>query len=215
MNKILEVAQGELGVFEKPGPGNNARIVEYHASTSIGASDDAVPWCSSFLNWCVEQAGYAGTDSPAARSWLQWGKAIDTPVKGCIVVLERGMASWQGHCGLYMGEDGDSIEVLGGNQGDAVNIRKYPKSKVLGFRVPKKATDSTTIKASTIGTVVAAVGGAVQSFPDEVVDKAGLISNVFRGFGEHWQTAVAVFLVIAAFGYIVRERLKKIDQRQI
>jgi len=215
MNRILDIAKGELGVFETPGIKNTTRIVEYHATTSIGASDDSVPWCSSFINWVVEQAGYAGTGSPAARSWLKWGKPIDKPVKGCIAVLSRGTASWQGHVGIYMEEDDSTISLLGGNQGDAVNITKYPKSKVLGFRVPKGASDSKTIKTSTAGALIAAAGGAIQSFPEEVIDKAGLISGVFDGLGDKWPTVVSVALIILAFVYIVRERLKKIEERQI
>ncbi len=215
MKTIYQIAQAEVGVQETPGFLNTVRITEYHASTSIGKSDDSVPWCSSFVNWCVTQAGYAGTNSPAARSWLKWGKEVKKPFEGCIVVLSRGNKSWQGHVGFYVGETEHKIRVLGGNQNDQVKISDYPKEKVLGFRTVKGATDSKTVKASTIGTVIAAIGGAIQTFPEEIVDKAGLISGVLANFGEKAVTAVAVILVIVAFIYVVRERMKKIDERQI
>ena len=68
------IAQEELliGVTEDPQPGHdNPRIRLYHGTTSGGAMPDEVAWCSSFVNFCVEQAGLSGTDSKAARSWLK------------------------------------------------------------------------------------------------------------------------------------------------
>ncbi len=52
----MEIAKGELGVKEIPGPANNKRIVEYHRTT-IGTYPDETPWCASFTCWCMEQAG--------------------------------------------------------------------------------------------------------------------------------------------------------------
>eukprot|EP01156_Anaeramoeba_ignava_P011257 Anaeramoba_ignava/a482504_22.p5 GENE.a482504_22~~a482504_22.p5 ORF type:complete len:143 (+),score=5.17 a482504_22:255-683(+) len=62
------------GVTEIRGRKHNPRIIEYHKSTTLRASNDETAWCSSFVNWCIEQAGLKGTDSAAARSWLKWGK---------------------------------------------------------------------------------------------------------------------------------------------
>ncbi|MDH4280687.1 MAG: hypothetical protein OEW83_21690 [Acidimicrobiia bacterium] len=45
---------------------DNPRIIEYHASTSLKASNDGTAWCSSFVNWCVSQAWLTGTNSAAA-----------------------------------------------------------------------------------------------------------------------------------------------------
>jgi len=132
--EIYQIAKLEKGVSEIPGAANNERIVGYHESTSIGRSDDEVPWCSSFVNWCCEAAGYVGTDSPAARSWLKWGRPVAEPYEGCIVVLKRGTSSWQGHVGFFVKENERSIWVLGGNQSNQVNISRYSKSKVLGYR---------------------------------------------------------------------------------
>jgi uncharacterized protein (TIGR02594 family) len=126
----------ETGVDEIPGSRDNPRIIEYHASTTLKATDDETPWCSSFVNWCVEQAGLQGTKSAAARSWLQWGQALDQPRRGCIVVLQRGN-SWQGHVGFYYADEGGRILVLGGNQSNQVNISSYRKSAVLGYRWPQ------------------------------------------------------------------------------
>ncbi|KKK66354.1 hypothetical protein LCGC14_2964930, partial [marine sediment metagenome] len=43
------------------------------------ASEDETPWCSSFVNFCVCEAGYnpiKETGSARARSWLSWGVGV-------------------------------------------------------------------------------------------------------------------------------------------
>ncbi|MGR2462212.1 hypothetical protein ACUX4R_25305, partial [Salmonella enterica] len=48
--KWMTVARGELGVKEYSGKfNNNPRILEYHKTTSLGASEDEVSWCASFV----------------------------------------------------------------------------------------------------------------------------------------------------------------------
>lgn len=139
-----KVARKEVGVKELIGNADNPRIVEYHATTTLRATDDEIPWCSSFINWCMQQAGYTGSRSAAARSWMTWGRAIAKPVHGCVVVLTR---QGGGHVGLYEREDDVYVWLLGGNQDDAVNVRAYHKSRVLGYRLPNKMTidDESTV----------------------------------------------------------------------
>jgi len=134
MGELLQIAQREIGVTEIKGSRHNPRVVQYHQETNLGATDDETPWCSSFINWVTKQLGMEGTNSPAARSWLNWGRQILKPYKGCIVILKRGTQSWQGHVGFYVGETEQKIKVLGGNQNNQVNISYYSKDKVLGYR---------------------------------------------------------------------------------
>jgi hypothetical protein len=49
-----EIAKAELGTTEVPGTQNNPRILEYHATTTLKATTDEVPWCSSFVNLNTE-----------------------------------------------------------------------------------------------------------------------------------------------------------------
>lgn len=138
----LEIAKREWkhGVNEVVGPGeHNPQIIEYHQSTTLKATDDETPWCSAFVCWVMEQAGYRSTHSAAARSWLRWGKALPGPQAGAIVVYRRGNSTWQGHVGfIHNHSDGKLIATLGGNQSNRVNVTLYPKSKVLGYRWPKE-----------------------------------------------------------------------------
>ena len=57
------------------------------------------------------------------------------PAVGSIVVFERGSG---GHIGFVVGRDyNDNLLVLGGNQSNAVNVRSFPRSRVLGYRWPE------------------------------------------------------------------------------
>jgi len=85
----MVVARGEIGTAQHPIGQSNPRITEYHEGTNIRGYDDKASWCSSFVNWCLGQARIAGTCSALARSWLDWGEELDSPVPGCIAVLFR------------------------------------------------------------------------------------------------------------------------------
>lgn len=134
--KWLEAAIKEIGVLEVPGSGDNPRVLEYHQTTTLKATDDSVPWCSSFVNWCMKQAGIEGTKSAAARSWLTWGQKLDSPRNGCVVVLRRGNSPANGHVAFYVGDGTSNIRLLGGNQGDQVKVSTFPKTMVLSYRWP-------------------------------------------------------------------------------
>lgn len=132
-----EIAKREVGVVEAGGKSrNNARILEYHQSTSLSknlARHDETPWCSSFANWCVQNAGIKGTRSAMARSWLNWGEPLDEPREGCIVVFARPKAGPKsGHVGFYAGKQGDRIRVLGAISQTA---SRYPAIAAISFSV--------------------------------------------------------------------------------
>jgi len=132
----MPIALQEMGVKEYAGAADNPRIIEYLSSTTLGPADrsnDETPWCSAFVNWCVVKAGYEGTDSAWARSWLTWGKELETPRRGCVTIFSRNVG---GHVAFFIGEGSSGIDVLGGNQSDAVKISTYAHSRLLGYRVP-------------------------------------------------------------------------------
>lgn len=130
------VAWGERGQKETSGPTDNPRILEYQKACSFNPKDEDVPWCSSFANWVVQQAGIRGSGQANARSWLNWGQRLDTPKRGCIVVLSRPGAPQNGHVAFYVGQQGDKLRLLGGNQENQVKISNYDKSRLLSFRWP-------------------------------------------------------------------------------
>lgn len=129
----MDIAQNERGVKEAAGAAANPRIVEYHKTTTLAATSDEVPWCSSFLNWVMKAAKYPITKSAAARSWLDYGQECELQL-GCIVVFRR---TGGNHVGFCVGFTPHSIMVLGGNQSNEVNVKPYPRRDFLGARLPK------------------------------------------------------------------------------
>ena len=133
---ILDICAAEIGTTEIIGKDHNPRVLEYHQATNLRASTDETPWCAAFVNWVLMQAGYRGTRSAAARSFLNWGIAADQASMGCIVVFRRGTKAWQGHVGFYLGKDQHgNIQCLGGNQSNQVCLASYPAEDVLGYRI--------------------------------------------------------------------------------
>ena len=92
-------------------------------------------WCADFVNFILRRTGHPATNSRAAKSFLEYGKRIDSPRVGAIVVLTRGKNG--GHVGIVRGTDGaGNIIVISGNHGNKVWESMYPKNRVLGYVVP-------------------------------------------------------------------------------
>jgi uncharacterized protein (TIGR02594 family) len=137
--KWLDLAIGEKGVKELDGSLSNPRILEYFNYTTLRAVADEVPWCSAFVNWCLEKSDIKGTNSAASRSFLSWGNVIKEPRLGAIVILKRGNNTYKGHVGFIHSVPpfySPFIDVLGGNQSNQVCVKKYLKNDVLGYRWP-------------------------------------------------------------------------------
>jgi uncharacterized protein (TIGR02594 family) len=134
----LIIARQELGVAEKPGTDHNERILEYHSKTGLHAGSDEVAWCSSFVNWCMDKTGRAGTGSAAARSWANWGTKLDAPKPGCIVVFRRHDPNNPnaGHVAFFLRRRAPLVDVLGGNQSNSVRVSGYSMNDVLTYRWP-------------------------------------------------------------------------------
>ena len=138
MNNIIEIALSQYGIKEIPGEEHNPEILKYF--DEIGHAwidDDETAWCSAYVNWVVQKAGYENSGKLNARSWLDVGKTISTdPAQlGDIVIFWRVKPnSWQGHVGFYINEDAYNYYILGGNQSNKVCIKPYDKGRLLGIR---------------------------------------------------------------------------------
>jgi len=98
-----------------------------------------VAWCAAFVGACLERAGIVGTRSLMARSYLAWGQATTEPRTGAIAVLSRGSDPSLGHVGFLVGLTASDVILLGGNQGDAVSVQAFPRSRLLDLRWPATA----------------------------------------------------------------------------
>lgn len=134
----LDHAWAELGQREIAGSSSNARIADYiRRAGHPQVADDSTPWCAAFVAACLESAGIAGTGSLLARSYLSWGEETMAPPLGAVTVLSRGSDPALGHIGFLVGETDDGLMLLGGNQSNAVSVERFPRNRLLAFRVPR------------------------------------------------------------------------------
>jgi uncharacterized protein (TIGR02594 family) len=129
----LETALLELGTHEKR---NEARVRAYHGVTAAGEAPGSVYWCSSFVCWVFEQHQIAHTRSKRARSYEIWGELADVVElwPGSVVVFPRGDG---GHVGFALHASDRWVWVLGGNQGNAVSVQRWPRASLITARWPK------------------------------------------------------------------------------
>src|SRR5262249_27243120 len=72
-------------------------------------------------------------------SFAQFGADLGrTPQPGCVVLFHPLSEGASGHVAFYVGSDGDRIRVLGGNQGNKVQVSAFPASKWRAYRWPSQ-----------------------------------------------------------------------------
>lgn len=138
----IALAEHALNVREIAGAAVHPRIKLYHSHTSLKATSDEVPWCSSFVNYVMDTVGFPGTHSAAARSWWTWGRPIDGAKYGAIAVLRRGGSrnpndKGPGHVAFVIDSRPGFVILLGGNQSNAITIAEFPAGDVFGYRWPR------------------------------------------------------------------------------
>lgn len=130
------LARRFIGLKEVEGRGSNPIILGMLQYAGQWPTDDDVPWCSAFV-WCIAymlDLPRPTTAALAARSWLRMGTGVDiaSAIVGFdIVILKRGEG---GHVGFYEGVSGQTVTLLGGNQGNEVGINAFDKARVIGVR---------------------------------------------------------------------------------
>ena len=131
--KMLIEALKLYGTAEKAGPANNPVILAWAAECGIrGYGADSIPWCGLFIAVVARRAGKPLPKNPLwARDWAAWGEPSLKPALGDVLVFSRDSG---GHVGLYVGEDGLAYHVLGGNQGDAVSIKRIARNRLIAAR---------------------------------------------------------------------------------
>lgn len=143
---LAKAADADMGQKEIPGKGANPRMLEWYAKAGHPEiKSDEVANCAAAMCCWLEEAGCANPKTLAARDFLEYGAKISEPCENCIVVFWReDPRSWKGHVARVVRWDAKTVWVRGANQGNAVNERAFPRSTVLGYRLPLPAKRSAT-----------------------------------------------------------------------
>ena len=140
MQTVMQIARDLTGTKEIKGSADNPQIIEmYRAVGHDWVEHDEVAWCAAFVGFCLEKAGLPSTRKLNARSYLAWGEmvaGVEQAREGDIVIFTRGASTAQGHVAFFLRAVGTQVEVLGGNQSDAVTVARYARSRILGIRRP-------------------------------------------------------------------------------
>jgi uncharacterized protein (TIGR02594 family) len=141
----FELAERFIGVSEVVGVASNPQILAMLRLNERWPQGDDVPWCSAFVNYICWLLRLPRSKGLGARSWLQVGAVVDfqNAEPGFdVVILKRGKGEQPGpevikapgHVGFFAGFEEDMVLVLGGNQGDSVNVMNFDQGLILGIR---------------------------------------------------------------------------------
>lgn len=124
------------GLRETPGVGSTPRIREaiLGAASWLNPDDSATAWCGCIMGLWVKEVGLRPpTAYYRAASWLDAGAEVPlaSARPGDIVVISR---TGGNHVALYVAHDAGTITLYGGNQSNAVNMAKFPRSSLRGVR---------------------------------------------------------------------------------
>ena len=128
-------AERHIGTKEIPGEKHEPKILKWWKAIKRGGiKTDEVPWCAAFVGGCLEAVGIVSSRFESAKSYMTWGRKLMAPVRGCVVVFER---NGGGHVAFVLGQDkGGNLVCIGGNQGNAVTIAPFSRSRVIGYFWP-------------------------------------------------------------------------------
>ena len=135
----LKLAGTYRGLKEIRGPKDHPKILRWWDLIGQGGiNDDETPWCAAYVGGVLEECGIASTRKGNARSYLQWGRRLEAPEVGCIVIFWRGNKhGWKGHVGFVVGQaKNGNLIVRGGNQNNMVSDAEYSRERVLGYVWP-------------------------------------------------------------------------------
>ena len=138
--RMVALAQQEVGVSETGGNNESSRIREYRTATA-GAENTPGPWCAYFVSWLAKEAGAPigangnGTGYvPTLEAWgRQEGRFVEhgqgRPSPGDIVIFDWGGRGTSDHTGIVERVDPDgTVHTIEGNASDQVMRRDYSAS---------------------------------------------------------------------------------------
>jgi uncharacterized protein (TIGR02594 family) len=192
----IQVAQAEeaAGVTGTSAPD---RIRSYFAAVPQNVGETIPAWCGAFAAFCMKTSRRP-VPAGAARAvnWKAWGSQTvplgsqEIPVGAVVVLTEVPTTTGpHGHVGFFTAFDasGRNVQLLGGNQSNAVKISSFPITRVATIRVQQTAA-AVSGAANHYDLTAAHVPRDLQQWGDLIVDRfqrAGFTQD------QHVRTALA------------------------
>jgi uncharacterized protein (TIGR02594 family) len=131
----IAAARQHIGLREIPGAPTEPKIAGWLKKLGAWWADDSTPWCGTFVAAVMQSCSIPHAKAwYRAKAWLEWGQRVMYPALGAVVVFDR---TGGGHVAIIVGQDNNGrLLCIGGNQGDAVSIAPFDRSRVLGYRWP-------------------------------------------------------------------------------
>lgn len=127
--RILVQAVKLIGTKEIVGKQHNPIILDWARELGLKMyTNDEIPWCGLFIAYCAHKAGVEVVDAPLwALNWAKYGTHVNQPMLGDVLTFKR---DGGGHVGIYVGEDRTHYHIIGGNQGNQVNVMRIAKTRL-------------------------------------------------------------------------------------
>ncbi|MFA5512469.1 MAG: SH3 domain-containing C40 family peptidase [Candidatus Kapaibacterium sp.] len=139
----LSAAIAELWDCSDTKTHNRSLLAKFLSSTSSGEvlNTDVQDYGSAaFVNWCLEQSGYEGTDSSHASSWSYWGREVGKPCPGCIALIKDSKADNKFNIckkvGVLFSLSDTIVEIITIDDSGLVVMDKLDLNRVLCFKLP-------------------------------------------------------------------------------
>lgn len=133
----LQFAIKEIGVKELTGRNDGKRIIDYFEIAGF-PHYQGIPWCAAFTGAALKYAGCNMTGLNAmARSFLLCGPSVPYAARGAVAVLKSNRGINSGHVGFVVGRTKDMVQLIGGNQSNAVSSAWFPINRVIGYHWPR------------------------------------------------------------------------------
>lgn len=194
-SSVLAEAVKDLGVNEK---NNKSQIMQYQKD--IGYTIKSIDaWCAAFVGSKLEKAGFKSTNSPSAKSYLNYGTAADMkkPLQGGMVGLVKRKGGSGYHVDIIEKDNGDgTVTTIDGNWGNGVKRVTRKKSDFASVRVPVPASgraarpvNNNTVSA---GSVLLGGGSGSKAFDKLSNSAKGKILEVAKNIGVNPNDLTAV-----------------------
>ncbi|MGV8136503.1 MAG: CHAP domain-containing protein [Mangrovibacterium sp.] len=141
--KLIRVAESQVGVLEKTGKNDGAQVEKYLKSVGLGKG---YAWCAAFVTWCHDSAGIDNPSSAWSPDWFRSNVVYQSQKKtvvpftsqpgqvfGLYFETKRRVA----HVGMITGEDRLHYTTIEGNtdgsgtrEGDGVYRRIRTKKSI-------------------------------------------------------------------------------------